>query len=412
MNRRVVITGMGALSPIGNSVEEMWQSAKAGKCGIDKITAYDTTNLKAKLAGELKNFNCDDIIDKKEQRRMDSYAIYAMAAADEAYKQSGLNKEEIDTNRCGVMISSGIGGLTTIQHEHEKAMEKGYDRVSPFFIPMVISNMAAGLVAIRYGFNGICNSVVTACAGGTNAIGDAFRSIRDGYHEVMLCGGAESCIVPLGMGGFTAMKALCENEEVEEGSVPFDARRSGFVMGEGAGILVLEEYEHAKARGANILGEVVGYGVNCDAYHMTAPTPDGSGAAKCMKMAIEDAGITADKIGYINAHGTSTPINDRCETMAIKLALGEHASNVLVSSTKSMTGHLLGAAGAIEAIISAKALSDSFVPPTINYKEADPECDLDIVPNVGRSADITYAMSNSLGFGGHNATILLKKVSE
>ncbi len=412
MKRRVVITGMGAVTPIGNNVNDMWAAAKEGRCGIDLIKSYDTSNMKVKIAGELKDFNCDDIIDKKEQRRMDKYSIYAIVAADEAFKNSGLDMEKTDPKRCGVIVSSGIGGIRTIQNEQIKAMEKGYDRVSPFFIPMAISNMGAGLVAIRFGFKGMCNSVVTACAGGTNAIGDGFRSIRDGYHEVMLCGGAESSISELGMGGFTSMKALCENEDPANGSTPFDARRSGFVMGEGAGIVILEEYEHAKARGAHIIAEVVGYGANCDAYHMTAPTPDGSGGAQCMMDAISDAGISPDKIDYINAHGTSTPLNDKGETMAVKMALGDHAKNVMISSTKSMTGHLLGAAGAVEAIISAKAIEDSFVPATINYKEADPECDLDIVPNVGRAVEVNYAMSNSLGFGGHNATILLKKVGE
>jgi 3-oxoacyl-[acyl-carrier-protein] synthase II len=302
-----------------------------------------------------------------------------------------------------------MGGLETIEKEHTKAIHKGYDRVSPFFIPMSIANLAAGNVAIALGAKGMCTCPVTACAGGTNAIGDGFRNIRDGYAEIMMCGGTEATITPLGMGGFTSMKALSENNNPHQASRPFDANRGGFVMGEGAGMLLLEEYEHAKARGAHIYAEVVGYGVSCDAYHITAPAEDGEGGARAMMNALDDAQLQPSDIDYINAHGTSTPMNDKCETMAVKIAFKEAAKSVAISSTKSMTGHLLGAAGGVEGVICAKALEDSFIPATINYETPDPLCDLDIVPNIGRKQNITYAMSNSLGFGGHNATIILKK---
>lgn len=410
--RRVVVTGMGAVTPIGNTVDEMWASAKAGKCGIDFITQTDVESHRMKIAAEVKNLEVEKYLDKKEIRKMSRYAQFVMIAAKQAYEQSGLENAEFDHDRFGVIISSGIGGLSTIETEHKKALEKGFDRVSPFFVTMMIANMGAGMVAIEFGAKGMCTCPVTACAGGSNAVGDAFHHIRDGYADVMITGGAEAAITHLGIGGFTSMKALNFDNNPSRASIPFDKERSGFVMGEGSGILVLEELEHAKARGAKIYGEVVGYGATCDAYHITLPAEDGSGAAKAMLTAIADADITPDDVDYINAHGTSTPANDRFETMAIKTALGDHAKDVSVSSTKSMMGHCLGAAGAIEAIICVKALEDDFVPPTINYKVPDPECDLDITPNVGKERELTYAMSNSLGFGGHNATLVIKKYKE
>ena len=412
MKRRVVITGMGAVSPIGNTAEEMWQSAREGRCGIGPITHFDTTNHKVKLAGEVKDLDFTPYLDKKELRRMDLFSQYAMVAAIQAWRDSGLDYEKIDPTRFGVDISSGIGGINTIETEYERGREKGFDRVSPFFVPMDISNLAAGNVAIKLGAKGMCTCVVTACAGGSNAIGDAFRMIRDGYQELMLAGGSEAAVTKLAIGGFTSMKALCESDDPSRASIPFDAERSGFVMGEGAGVLMLEEYEHARARGAKIYAEIVGYGATCDAYHITSPAPGGEGGARAMVEAVKDAGIQPEDIDYINAHGTSTSLNDKFETAAVKAAFGDHAYKLAMSSTKSMTGHLLGAAGAIEAIITARALQDGFIPATINYRTPDPECDLDIVPNEGRKAELRYAMSNSLGFGGHNASLVLKKYEE
>lgn len=411
MKRRVVITGMGALSPIGNNVNDMWQAAREGVCGIDYIKSFDASEMKVKIAGELKNYVPEEHFDKMTARRTARFAQFALVAAREAVADSGLDFAAEDVSRCGVNVSSGIGGMPNIEAEHVKGLEKGFDRMSPLFVPQIIVNMAAGLVAIEFGLKGSCTCLVTACASGTNAIGDAFRQIRDGYADIMVSGGTESCICHLGIGGFTSMKALSESEDPTRASIPFDAERNGFVMGEGSGVLVLEEYEHALARGAHIYGEVVGYGVTCDANHMTAPLEDGSGAAACMVQAMKDAGITPDQIGYINAHGTSTTMNDKCETMAVKAALGEAAaSKVAMSSTKSMTGHLLGASGAVEAILTVKALEDQFLPPTIGYKEADPSCDLDIIPNVGRAVSgVEYAMSNSLGFGGHNGTLVFRR---
>lgn len=412
MKRRVVITGMGAVSPIGNTAEEMWQSAREGRCGIGPITHFDTTNHKVKLAGEVKDLDFTPYLDKKELRRMDLFSQYAMVAAIQAWRDSGLDYEKIDPTRFGVDISSGIGGINTIETEYERGREKGFDRVSPFFVPMDISNLAAGNVAIKLGAKGMCTCVVTACAGGSNAIGDAFRMIRDGYQELMLAGGSEAAVTKLAIGGFTSIKALCESDDPTRASIPFDAERSGFVMGEGAGVLMLEEYEHARARGAKIYAEIVGYGATCDAYHITSPAPGGEGGARAMVEAVKDAGIQPEDIDYINAHGTSTSLNDKFETAAVKAAFGDHAYKLAMSSTKSMTGHLLGAAGAIEAIITARALQDGFIPATINYRTPDPECDLDIVPNEGRKAELRYAMSNSLGFGGHNASLVLKKYEE
>ncbi len=412
MKRRVVITGMGAVSPIGNTVEELWESVQAGRCGIGPITHFDTSAHKVKLAGEVKDLDFDRYLDKRDRRRMDLFTQYAMVAAVQAWEDSGLTPEGIDPDRFGVVISSGIGGINTIETEYERGREKGFDRVSPFFVPMDISNLAAGNVAIRLGAKGMCTCVVTACAGGSNAIGDAFRMVRDGYLELAAAGGTEAAVAKLAIGGFTSMRALSESTDPARASIPFDAERSGFVMGEGAGVVMLEEYEHAVARGAHIYCEVLGYGATCDAYHITSPAPDGEGGARAMIQALQDAGISPEQIDYINAHGTSTALNDKGETMAVKTAFGEHAYRLAMSSTKSMTGHLLGAAGAVEAVILAKALEDGFIPATIGYQVPDPECDLDIVPNVGRKAELRYGMSNSLGFGGHNASLVFKRYEE
>lgn len=409
MSRRVVITGLGTVNPLGNNVETTWENVKKGVCGIDEITRIDTTNHAVKLAGEVKNLDVTAVIDKKDARRMDRYAQYAVVAADEAFKQSGLDMEKEDAERCGVIFSSGIGGMEVTEKNYQTGERRGFDKISPFYIPMTIANMGAGNIAIRFGFKGICTCVVTACASGNNAVGDSFHYIRDGYADVMICGGSEAAITDMAIGGFTAMQALNTTTDKNRASIPFDKERAGFVMGEGAGALVLEEYEHAKARGAEILGEVVGYGATCDAYHITAPCPDGAGGAACMAMAVKDAGIKPEQVGYINAHGTSTHLNDVGETMAIKTTFGEHAYKLMVSSTKSMTGHLLGGSGAVEAVITTLALHDGFIPATINYQVPDEECDLDIVPNEGRNVQVEYALSNSLGFGGHNASILLKK---
>ncbi|WP_373209796.1 beta-ketoacyl-ACP synthase II [Allofournierella massiliensis] len=410
--RRVVITGMGAVTPLGLTLEESWAAVKADTCGIGPITQYDTTNQKVKLAGEVRGFNPEQYIDKREVRKTDRFVQFALASAAQAMEHSGLVMENENSQRCGVVFASGIGGFSTVQNECLKGNEKGYDRVSPYFIPMAISNMAAGNIAIRFGFHGMCTCPVTACASGTNAVGDAFRQIRDGYADVILAGGTEATITSLAVGGFTSLHALHTGSDPKRASIPFDKERSGFVMGEGAAALVLEEYEHAKARGANILAEVVGYGCTCDAHHITAPLPDGSGAAGAMTQALVDAGVDAASVDYINAHGTSTAMNDAGETAAVKLAFGEHAKELAISSTKSMTGHLLGASGAVEAAFTAMALHDGFIPATLGYQVPDEACDLDVVPNHGREASIRYAMSNSLGFGGHNASILLKKWEE
>ncbi len=412
MKRRVVVTGLGTLNPLGNSVEESWQGVREGRCGIDRITQFDTSALPVSLAGEVKNFDPEEVLGRKEARRMDRFTQLAVAAAMEAFEDSGLNMEEEPAERCDVFLSSGIGGLNTIEAEHTKAMEKGAKFISPFFIPMMIANMAAGQIAIKYGFRGMCTCVVTACAGGTNAIGDAFHYLRDGYGDVAMAGGAESCVDEMGVGGFAALKALSTSQDPKRASIPFDAERNGFVLGEGSGVLVLEEYEHARKRGAKIYAEVIGYGANCDAHHMTAPLEDGSGAAKCMMMAMQDADVKPCEIDYINAHGTSTHLNDAGETRAVHAAFGEAADSVMMSSTKSMTGHLLGGSGAVEAIFTVKALQDGFVPATIGYQVPDPECDLNIVPNVGIDAQLSVAMSNSFGFGGHNASLIFAKVEE
>ena len=407
--RRVVVTGLGAITPIGNTVPQMWESVKAGKCGIDKITLYDTTGRKVTLAGEVKSFVPEEILDKREVRKMDRYVQLAMVAAKEAMQDSGLMMENEDTTRCGCIVSSGIGGLGTIEAGERTGQEKGFDRVSPHFIPMVISNMAAGNIAIAYGFQGMCTCPVTACASGTNAIGDAFRQIRDGYADVMICGGSEASITPLGIGGFTSLKALCQADDPKRASIPFDKERSGFVMGEGAGILILEEYEHAVARGANIIAEVCGYGNTCDAHHVTAPRPDGVTQSAAIRQALDEAGYTSDDLLYINAHGTGTALNDVCETQAFKLALGEDAYKAHISSTKGSTGHMLGAAGAVEAVASVLALKNGIVPPTAHLDEIEPECDLNYTPNTPVEAPLTIAISDSLGFGGHNGCVAFRR---
>ncbi len=411
--KRVVITGIGAVTPVGNNCKDFWENIKAGKSGVGKITRFDASEMKAQIAAEIKDFDPAEFIDKKEVRRMDRYTQYTVVAASEANENAKIDMDKEYAWRIGVITGSGIGGMETFNEQHSLMLEKGAGKVSPFFIPMMISNMGASHVAIKYGMRGINYNVVSACASGTHAIGDAFRQIQYGTNDIIVAGGAEAAITPISVAGFCNMKALStRNDDPKTASRPFDLDRDGFVMGEGAGYVVLEELEHAKKRGADILCELVGYGATDDAYHMTSPIPGGEGGAKAMSLAIEDAGITPEDIDYINAHGTSTKYNDSFETSAIKSVLGEHAKKVMVSSTKSMTGHLLGAAGGIEAIVCALSVREGFVPPTINYHTPDPECDLDIVPNVGRKADIKYAMSNSLGFGGHNATIVVKKYED
>ena len=411
MERRVVITGMGALTPIGNSVKEFWNNAKEGKLGIDYVTLVNKDEVSVKVVGEVKNFDAAEAVGKKESKRLDRYSQFALACADEAIKSSGLDLDNVDKNRIGVLVGSGIGGFSTIETEITK-MATGSKRVSPFFIPMAIINMAAGNISIKYGLKGPSTAVVTACATGTNGIGEAFRQIKHGYADIMLAGGVEAPITKIGIEGFNSLKALNTSNDPKVASIPFDSERSGFVMGEGAGILVLESLESAKKRNANILAEIVGYGSTCDAYHITSPDPDGEGASRAMIQAIEEAKINKEEVSYINAHGTSTKLNDKFETIAIKRTFGDYAYKIPVSSTKSMTGHLLGAAGAIEAIICIEALRDNFVPPTIGYKNKDEDCDLDYVPNVGRNHEVNYALTNSLGFGGHNATLLFKKWNE
>lgn len=409
MKRRVVITGSGVVSSLGFGTEQLWNSIKEGKCGISKVEKFDTSNYSSKVAAEIKNFDPTAFLDKKEARRMDKYTQYALVATKMAFENSKINVESIDRDRAGVIVGSGIGGIETFEDQCKVLFEKGPGRISPFFIPMMIANMASGRIAIEYGLCGFNECVVTACATGNNAIGDAFKVIQRGDADLMVTGGAEASITPVSFAGFCSQKAMSANEDPLKASRPFDAERDGFVMGEGSAILIIEELEHALNRGANILAEIVGYGCTCDAHHITAPHPEGLGGIKCMKMALKDAGINAEDVGYVNAHGTSTPLNDAGETKIVKAVFGEYAKKLPVSSTKSMTGHLLGAAGAVEAIITSLALKEGFIPATINYNTPDPECDLDCVPNVGRKADIKYALSNSLGFGGHNATLALKK---
>ena len=407
--RRVVVTGMGAITPIGNDVETFWNGLKEKKLGFGPITYFDTTDYKAKLAAEVKDFEPKDYMDPKAARRMERFAQFAVAAARQALEDSSLDMTKEDPFRVGVCVSSGIGSLQIIEKEYKKLLEKGPNRVNPLLVPLMISNMAAGNVSIQFGLKGKNINVVTACASGTNSIGEAMRAIQHGEAEVMVAGGTESCITPLGVAGFSGLTALSTSEDPERASIPFDLERNGFVMGEGAGVLLLEELEHAKTRGAKIYAEVVGYGATCDAHHITAPLADGSGGAKAMAMALTDGGVSPEQVGYINAHGTSTHLNDAGETAAVKTVFGPHAYQLAMSSTKSMTGHMLGAAGAVEAIFTALSLRDGFLPATIHYQVPDPACDLDYIPNQGREQQVEYALSNSLGFGGHNACVLFKK---
>ena len=412
MKRRVVITGLGAITPIGNTVPEFWSGVKEGKVGIGEITQFDTTDYKVKIAAEVKGFVAKERMDFKASKRMETFSQYAVVAAKEACEDAGFDIENEDPYRCGVIIGSGIGSLQQVEKQYATILEKGPGRVAPLMVPMMISNMAAGNVSIQLGLKGKCTNVVTACATGTNCIGDAFRAIQYDDADVMFAGGTESCICPTGVAGFTALTALTTSEDPARASIPFDKDRSGFVLGEGAGVVVLEELEHAKARGAKIYAEVVGYGATGDAFHITSPAEDGSGAAKAMELAMKEAKVAPSEVQYINAHGTSTHHNDLFETYAIKKAFGDAAKDVVINSTKSMIGHLLGAAGAVECIVTAKAIQDGFIHQTMGTKEADPECDLNYAIGASVEKEIKYAMSNSLGFGGHNATILLKKYEE
>lgn len=411
--KRVVVTGLGVISPVGSGKEKFWENLIAGNSGIGPITKFDASEMPTRIAGEVKDFNVLDFIDKKEARRMDLFTQYAVSAAKMAVNDSKLDLEKVDLTRVGVILGSGIGGISTLEEQHKVLLEKGPSRVSPFMTPMMIVNMAAGQISIHLGAKGPNFTVVTACASGTNAIGDAFKYIQRGDADIVLTGGTESSITPLSFAGFCSMKALStRNDEPTKASRPFDKKRDGFVMGEGSAILVLESLEHALKRNAPIYAEVLGYAATADAHHITAPAPDGEGAARAMALAIQDAQIKPSDIDYINAHGTSTELNDKYETLAIKEVFGEASQNVLISSTKSMTGHLLGAAGAIELAAVCLAIKDDIVPPTINYEYPDPDCDLDYVPNKARKKVINYAMSNSLGFGGHNASIVLSKFKE
>ncbi|MDY0317272.1 MAG: beta-ketoacyl-ACP synthase II [Candidatus Izemoplasmatales bacterium] len=410
--RRVVITGLGTLTPVGNSVASTWEGIKKGKNGIAPITHYDASNDEVKLAAELKDLNLEDKLEGKEIRRTDRFTQLALYATSEAIEDSGLDFSNINVKRTGVYYTSGIGGLETINDQKERAMEKGYHRLSPFFIPSAIINLAAGNIAIKYGIKGPAISHVTACASSTNALGEAFRAVRDGYLDLAITGGSEGCVIPFGIFGFSVMQALYRGADVNNASIPFDVNRGGFVMGEGAGTLIIEELEHAKKRNAKIYAEVIGYAATCDATHITGPDPEGNGAKDAMLFALEDGEVNPNEVDYINAHGTSTPLNDKVETLAIKNAFGQHAYELNVSSTKSMTGHLLGATGAVEAIITTLAVRDDFIPPTINTKDLDPECDLNYTLGKGLSKKVNYALSNSLGFGGHNATVVIKKYQE
>jgi 3-oxoacyl-[acyl-carrier-protein] synthase II len=411
MKQRVVVTGMGAITPIGSDLDTLWNNLISGKSGVSKVTAFDASELPTQIAAEVKDFNPEDYIDKRDARRMDRFVHFGLAAALKALQDAGLTVgTNADPERVGVIVGSGIGGLGTWEDQHTTLLEKGPKRVSPFFIPMMIANMASGHISMLTGAKGPNTTVVTACATGSHSIGDSFRIIERGDADVMICGGAEAAIRLVGMSGFCALRAMStRNDEPERASRPFDKDRDGFVMGEGAGVLVLESLEHALRRGARIYAELVGYGMSADAYHMTDPAPGGEGAARCMRAAIKDAGLRLEEVDYINAHGTSTPVGDKSEIAAIKSVFGEHAKRLAVSSTKSMTGHLLGAAGGVEAIITALTIKHGMIPPTINVDNQDPECDLDVVPNVARHAEVRTAMSNSFGFGGHNATLIFKK---
>jgi len=408
MMRRVVITGIGAVTPIGNTAPSFWEGIQAGRCGIAAITAYDTEAMAAKLAAEVK-LDIGSVLAPAEMRKMDRFTQLAVIAAREAVADSGIGAETVDLTRTDCLVASGIGGMATTVREYQRGTDRGFDRISPFYIPMTIANIAGGTIAIEHGLKGDCSCIVTACASSTHAIGEAMRHIRHGYADAVVCGGTEATVIPLAMGGFTSMQALHTGTDLNRASIPFDAQRSGFVLGEGAGIVVLEEYEQARARGAKIYAEVAGFGASCDAFHMTAPDGSGQGAINSMSRAVADAQLSTGDISYINAHGTSTPLNDRTETKAIHSVFGENAG-IPVSSTKSMTGHLLGAAGAVEAIACTLALQKGFIPPTINYRDFDPDCNLDVVPNTGRSAELKAALSNSLGFGGHNASLVFSRV--
>jgi 3-oxoacyl-[acyl-carrier-protein] synthase II len=408
--RRVVLTGLGALTPVGNTTEEFWTALKQGKSGIGPITRFDATGYPTRIAGEVRNFDEGRYVDKKEARRLDPYLKYALATSVMAVEDAALDPAKVDSTRFGVCIGSGIGGITTLIEGEDTRRTKGIDRVSPFVVPMLIINMASGLVSMRFGARGPNSSVVTACATGNHAIGDAYKIIERGDADVMIAGGAEAMIVPLTIAGFCSMKAMStRNDEPEKASRPFDAGRDGFVCGEGAGVVVLEALEHAVRRDARIYAEIVGYGMTGDAHHMTAPDPEGDGATRAMQLALADGAVELEAVGYINAHGTSTPYNDKFETIAIKRVFGDHTRRLAVSSTKSMTGHLLGAAGGVEAVATALALHHGLLPPTINYETPDPECDLDYVPNQARKVDVEYALSNAFGFGGTNATLAFRR---
>ena len=413
MKKRVVITGLGAITPVGNTAADFWQALLAGKSGIGPITRFDAAEYDAKIAGEVKGFEPTAFIDKKEARRMDRFTQFAIAAAKMALDDSGIDLEKADKSRIGSFVGSGIGGMDTLHEQYKNLFEKGPNRVSPFFIPMMIANMAAGQVSIAFGLQGPSSCVVTACATGTNCIGDAMKVIQRGDADVMVAGGTEAAISPAGMAGFCSMKALStRNDAPEKASRPFEKDRDGFVMGEGSGIVILESLEHALARGARIYAELAGYGTNADAYHVTAPAPEGAQAARCMELAIKDAGLQVTDVDYINAHGTSTPLNDKNETLGIKALFGGHAKNLAVSSIKSMTGHLLGAAGGIECVATALTVANDMMPPTINYDTPDSDLDLDYVPIQARAKVVRVALSNSFGFGGHNATLLVKKFEQ
>lgn len=411
--KRVVVTGVGAVTPIGNDAKTFWSNIKAGVNGVDLVKSFDVSEMKTKIAGEIKDLDVTEHIEKKDARKMDRFTQLALIAASEAVENSGLDMEQEDPWRVGCITGSGIGGILTFEEQHKNYLEKGPGRVSPFFIPMMIGNMAPCQIAIKFKAKGINENVVTACASSTNALGTAFRHIQCGDNDVIIAGGCEATVAPTAFAGFCNMKAMStNNDDPKHASKPFDLNRDGFVLSEGAAFLILEELEHAKARGANIICEMVGYGATDDAHHITSPVPGGEGGAKAMELAIKDAGVEPKDIDYINAHGTSTKFNDLFETQAIKKVFGDEAYNVAVSSTKSMTGHMLGAAGAAEAVICAYSINEGYIPATINYETPDPECDLDIVPNEGRYQDVNYAMSNSLGFGGHNATVVFKKYTD
>ncbi|HMM19243.1 MAG TPA: beta-ketoacyl-ACP synthase II [Selenomonadales bacterium] len=408
MKRRVVITGRGAVTSLGVGAEPLWRAVRSGKSGISRIERIDVEDFPTKVAAEIKDFEPGLYMEKKEAKRMDRFTQYAVAATQLALETAGLPDGAVSRGRTGIILGTGIGGLETLESQHRVLLEKGADRVSPFMVPMMLPNMAAGMIAIKYGITGFVECVVTACSSSANAIGDACRSIQQDAADIMIAGGAEAPITRLGMAGFCASRTMTANPDAATACRPFDSNRDGFIMGEGAGVLVLEELDHAVNRGADILAEVVGYGCTNDAHHITAPAPGGEGAAACMRLALADAGLSPADIQYINAHGTSTELNDKTETTAIKAVFGAHAQRLAVSSTKSMTGHLLGAAGAVETIITAYALKEGFLPPTINYAEPDPECDLNYVPNQGTAAKLVHALTNSFGFGGHNASLVLK----